>query len=122
MLKHINDVLFRMTWACLYISGKLETFSLNGEGKSWKLSMSILPLVLASAIAISRTCDNHHHWQDVTVGSLLGLTIAFVVYRRYYPSVQHRHCYMSLEGLANTHPSESEQQYENSAVEYMKVI
>ena len=110
-----------MVWAFLYISGKLETFSLNGEGKSWKLSLSILPLIIATGIAISRTCDNHHHWQDVTVGSLLGIIVAYVVYRRYFPSIQHRHCNMSLESLAKSNKLDHEQQYYNSD-EDIKVV
>lgn len=103
-----------MTWTFLYVAGKLETFSLNGDGKGWKLSLSLLPLVVASCIAISRTCDNHHHWQDVVVGSLLGIVIALTVYRRYYPSVQHRHCNMSLDKLTKSHRLEAEQQYQDS--------
>lgn len=110
-----------MMWAFLYISGKLETFSLNGEGKSWKLSFSIIPLIIATGIAISRTCDNHHHWQDVTVGSLLGIVTAYVVYRRYFPSIQHRHCNMSLESLEKSHRLDHEQQYYDSD-EDIKVV
>ena len=110
-----------MTWTFHYIAGKLETFSLNGESKGWKITFSTVPLLLATCIAISRTCDNHHHWQDVLVGSLLGIAVGYIVYRRYYPSLSHRHCGMSLGKLTKSHNLMATQQYYDSDDE-LKVV
>ena len=38
--------------------------------------------------------DNRHHWQDVLVGSSLGLAISFVTYRGYYPPLSHKHSHL----------------------------
>lgn len=67
----------------LYLAGKLHLFDMRGHtGKSW---LSVTPLVGAALTAVSRTMDNRHHWQDVTTGSILGITIAFFSYRQFYP-------------------------------------
>lgn len=47
-------------------------------------------------VAVSRTADNRHHWQDVTVGSILGLAIAYVAYRAYYPHLSHEMSHLAL--------------------------
>lgn len=35
--------------------------------------------------------DNRHHYQDVTIGSLLGLFLSFFAYRQYYPPLSSSH-------------------------------
>lgn len=53
-----------------------------------------------SAIAVSRTCDYHHHWQDVVAGSMLGFTLAGLGYSLYFPSLTSRHCDQCLVAMA----------------------
>ncbi len=48
-------------------------------------------------MAVSRTCDYHHHWQDVTVGSALGMAVTFLVYRFYYPSLASPLCAVPMD-------------------------
>lgn len=79
--------------------GKLHVFSERGRGQSWRLILSITPLFLAMLVAVSRTCDYHHHWQDVTVGSLIGIIIAYICYRQYYPPLDLRMSHRSYADL-----------------------
>lgn len=53
--------------------------------------------------------DNRHHWQDVLVGSLLGMVVALVTYRGYYPPLSHSHAhlpYAPREVIENEHGDE----------------
>jgi len=51
-------------------------------GKAW---LSLTPFMGALLVAITRTMDYRHHWQDVLVGSLVGTGFAYFAYRQYYP-------------------------------------
>jgi len=86
----------------LYILGKLQCFNSTGRGHSWKVCLGLLPAICALLIAISRTCDYRHHWQDVTVGSILGMSVAFFSYRQYYPALNDPHCHLPLVAKQST--------------------
>ncbi len=75
----------------LFLAAQLKVFS-TARGQSIRLITSLLPLLMASLVAISRTCDYHHHWQDICVGSILGFVIVYVVYRQYFPSLTESTC------------------------------
>lgn len=66
-----------------YLAGKMHLFDERGHTvKAW---IALVPLSGAALVAISRTMDYRHHWQDVLTGSLLGLVTAYFSYRQYYP-------------------------------------
>lgn len=53
---------------------------------------ALAPLLAAVMIAISRCEDYRHDVYDVTIGSALGMSIAWFTYRRYYPALRHKRC------------------------------
>ncbi|KAI0647104.1 acid phosphatase/Vanadium-dependent haloperoxidase [Trametes meyenii] len=69
-----------------YLAGKLHLFDMRGHTvKAW---LALTPLSGAALVAISRTMDYRHHWQDVLTGSLLGFVTSYFAYRQYYPPLQ----------------------------------
>lgn len=90
-----------MTFLTLYFLGKLHVFNEQGRGQSWRLCVSIIPILAAMAVAVSRTCDYHHHWQDVVVGSLIGITLAYLCYRQYYPPLNVKTAHRSYAHSSN---------------------
>lgn len=74
-----------MGFLSLYLMDRLHVFAEKGRGQSWRLLVSLAPLLGALIVALSRTCDYHHHWQDVLVGSVLGYSIGALCYRQYFP-------------------------------------
>lgn len=65
-------------WSC----GQLKMLSQRGSGI--KVVICGIPLFLALVIALSRSCDNHHHWEDILIGSMLGYSISLFCYRQYF--------------------------------------
>lgn len=80
-----------------YLIGKLHLMNERGRGRSVRVIAAGLPLFAATMIAISRTCDYHHHWQDVTVGSLIGICLSYLCYRQYYPAFSDRNCHLPYQ-------------------------
>lgn len=79
-----------MGFLSMYLMDRLHLFTERGKGQSWRLLLCLTPLFGALLVALSRTCDYHHHWQDVLVGSILGLCIGVMCYRQYFPAKQIR--------------------------------
>lgn len=52
----------------------------------------LAPLLGATMIATSRLQDYRHDFYDVACGSVLGLLVAYLSYRRYYPSLWSGRC------------------------------
>lgn len=53
----------------------------------WKPIGAMMPLTLASYIALSRSQDYRHHLFDISFGSCIGAIGAWLGYHRYFPSV-----------------------------------
>ncbi|PLW39985.1 hypothetical protein PCASD_06804 [Puccinia coronata f. sp. avenae] len=102
---HSSTAWAGLAFLSLYLAGKLHLF--DRRGHSLKVWISIFPLLGATLIAISRTMDNRHHWQDVLVGSALGVLTAWFAYRFYYPSLysQNSHRPYSPRISSSTSPS-----------------
>jgi len=85
-----------------YLMGKLKIFSEGGRGKSIRLIVCFLPMVAAMLVAISRTMDYHHWKEDVGIGSMIGLLIAYMCYRQYFPSIASKKCNLCYELIQQT--------------------
>ncbi|XP_046977492.1 phospholipid phosphatase 5-like [Vanessa cardui] len=53
-------------------------------------AVCLFPLILASIIGTSRCIDNHHHWQDVIAGGVIGFVISYICYKLYCKSSDSR--------------------------------
>ncbi|KFM78698.1 Phosphatidate phosphatase PPAPDC1B, partial [Stegodyphus mimosarum] len=111
-------------FCALYLCGKLQVFNQRGRGQSCRLVLALSPLLAAIFIALSRTCDYHHHWQDVLVGSVLGIAIAWLCYFQFYPPLSHPTCslpYSILLTLSNAEINNLDQLKKSDSLESVSV-
>ena len=66
--------------------------------------IALAPLIGAALIAISRLEDYRHDFYDVTIGSILGMTVAYFSYSRYYPYLKSPHCDIPYPSRAEDPP------------------
>ncbi|KAI7859447.1 phosphatidic acid phosphatase type 2/haloperoxidase [Circinella umbellata] len=76
-----------LVYLAMFIAGKMQMF--DQRGHTYKGFIFAFPFIGALLVAISRTQDYRHHWQDVFIGALLGSASAWFSYRQYYPSLSH---------------------------------
>lgn len=84
----------------LWISGQLAAG--DWVVGSWRTVIAWIPTLGATLIALTRTQDYRHHFVDVTLGSLLGLGIAYWSYFRLFPRLNHERsqcCLMVIQEI-----------------------
>ncbi|TPX43828.1 hypothetical protein SeMB42_g00232 [Synchytrium endobioticum] len=87
---HTSASFCGMGLVSLYLAGKLSAWCVDEPpygGRVFSLVLSVMPLIGAAYIGISRTEENKHHPTDVLSGAVLGFAIAYISYRLLYPSV-----------------------------------
>ncbi|KAL8719805.1 MAG: hypothetical protein Q9225_003240 [Loekoesia sp. 1 TL-2023] len=102
---HSSFAFSGLGYLSLFFAGQLHIFRPHTD--FLRVLVTLTPLVCAAMIAISRCEDYRHDVYDVTVGSALGLLIAYFSYRRYYPSLISRKCDTPYPSRAETGMAES---------------
>lgn len=87
---HSSFAFSGLGYLTFFLASQLRIFSVK-KGLDRAL-LCLVPLVGAAMIAISRCQDYRHDVYDVCAGSLLGITVAFWSYRRYWPRLNSRDC------------------------------
>ena len=87
---HSSFAFSGLGFLALFFAGQLHVFRPRTDLS--KALLAIAPLLGAALIAISRCEDYRHDVYDVSVGSILGMAIAYFSYRRYYPRLRSPKC------------------------------
>lgn len=99
-----------MSWSSfgyvsLWLNGQLNCSHI--QRGVWRSIVAFLPCLLAFYVALSRTQDYRHHFVDIVLGSLLGAFVAWWSYRRLFPSINSRACYIPYLLLEKIEQTES---------------
>ncbi|CAG7838169.1 unnamed protein product [Allacma fusca] len=105
---HSSNAFCSFIFVSLYLAGQLGVFNGRGRGQGWRVLLCMVPVVLAILMAISRTDDYHHHWQDVTVGAIIGTLLAYISYRQYFPCLSSESSDLPYMSLGSRYQYESD--------------
>lgn len=87
---HSSLAFSSLGWLALFLASQTQV--LRPRANALSVLVCLAPLLGAVLIAISRLEDYRHDVEDVSVGALLGLAIAYLNWRRYYPALMEREC------------------------------
>ena len=85
-------------WATLYLAGKLHLFS-GTSGTALAFVVSVLPSFFGSIVAVSRTRDYYHHFEDILAGMLLGALTAIIAYFNMFPALTSELSHLSKNAI-----------------------
>ena len=85
-----------LTPVALMVAGQLGAFR-PGEARMWKTLLCLVPVGVALFVAVSRTRDFRHNFDDVSVGAAIGLVAALVSYYMRYPGLSSPRCDVPFE-------------------------
>ncbi|KAJ4286011.1 hypothetical protein N0V88_008164 [Collariella sp. IMI 366227] len=74
------------TFLFLWMNAKLKVWT-NFQSSFYWLALLLAPVLGATLMAACLTIDQAHNWYDIVGGSLIGITVAFMVYRVCYAAV-----------------------------------
>jgi len=86
---HASTSFCGMVLVSLYLAGKMKLFSSHRGSVAAKSTLAFAPLMICSFVAVSRTMDYHHHFDDILAGALIGAGTSLFCYFLYYPSLFH---------------------------------
>ncbi|EXJ72581.1 uncharacterized protein A1O5_03727 [Cladophialophora psammophila CBS 110553] len=77
-------------YLALFLAGQMHVFRPHADLA--RILIFLAPLAGAALVAMSRLADYRHDIYDVTCGSLLGMSVAYITYRRYFRPLRHPKC------------------------------
>ncbi|XP_066377030.1 lipid phosphate phosphatase 2-like isoform X2 [Miscanthus floridulus] len=95
-----------------YLADKIKAFDRRGHVA--KLCIVLLPLLLATMVAVSRVSDYWHHWQDVFAGRVLGLVVASFCYLQFFPPPYSKHGVWPHAYFEHIHQTEGERNIQST--------
>jgi membrane-associated phospholipid phosphatase len=76
---HSSNMFCGMTYAAFYLAGKFGVFR-RADGAFWKVLILCLLWGTATLVAVSRTLDYHHNFDDILAGAFIGIVAAYFGY------------------------------------------
>jgi len=91
---HASFAFSGLGFIAVFLAGQLHVMRFSAGGRDLTRALvCLLPLLIAGWIAISRCEDYRHDVYDVSAGSVLGLSLAYLSYRRHWPSLFSQMCH-----------------------------
>lgn len=125
-----------MAFACFYflslwLAGQFGVFSHSSRflalGNTIKALLCLGPILFASYVALSRTEDYRHRGSDIIAGTLIGVIVAWISYRLFFPPlasddsdtpyvldswIAYEHAKAHSQGRISVNPDDMENQIE----------
>ena len=108
---HSSFAFAGLGYLSLFLAGALRVF--RDRRRLWRALVCLAPLVAAALIAIGRCQDYRHDVYDVSVGSVLGFTVAVFAYRRYWPRLDSPMCHLPYPAPGSDDDDNDEFDFDN---------